>query len=116
MHKYKNYLDKSRFLVWFGDTESQSFAQFQAWAMDVPTLILEVNEYINDEISYKASSSPYLTTQTGAFFLQNSSAKETLEMWLNKIYTFAPRNWVLNGHKNSDAIIKLQKIYDNWQS
>jgi hypothetical protein len=115
-HKYKNYLDKSRFLVWFGDTESQSFAQFQAWAMDVPTLILEVNEYINDEISYKASSSPYLTTQTGAFFLQNSSAKETLEMWLDKIYTFAPRNWVLNGHKDSDAIIKLQKIYDNWQS
>ena len=113
-HKYKNYLGQSRFLVWLGDTESQSFAQFQAWAMDVPTLILEVNEYIDDEIRYEASSSPYLTTQTGAFFKQNSSIKETLELWLERIHTFTPRNWVLNGHKDSDAIIQLQKIYYNW--
>ena len=114
--KFKGYLDKSRFLVWLGGTESQSFAQFQAWSMDVPTLILEVNEYIDDEIRYEASSSPYLTAQTGAFFLQNSSTKETLELWLEKLDTFRPRNWVLNGHKDSDAISKLQKIYDNWQS
>ena len=115
-YKYRHYLDKSRFLVWLGGTESQSFAQFQAWAMDVPTLILEVNEYIDDQIRYEASSSPYLTTQTGAFFLQNSSIKETLELWLERINTFRPRNWVLNGHKDSDAVIQLQKIYDNWQS
>ena len=114
--QYKSYLDKSRFLVWLGGTESQSFAQFQAWAMDVPTLILEVNEYINDEIRYEASSSPYLTSQTGSFFLQNSSPKVTLKLWLEKLGTFKPRNWVLNGHKDSDAISELQNIYGNWQS
>jgi len=114
--KYKHCLGKSRFLVWLGGTESQSFAQFQAWAMDVPTLVLEIKEYINDEIRYEASSSPYLTTQTGTFFSQNSSVKETLELWLEKLDTFRPRSWVLNGHKDSDALSKLQKIYDNWQS
>ena len=109
-YAYKNYLNKSRFLVWFGDTESQSFAQFQAWAMDVSTLILEINEYTNDGIRYKASSSPYLTAQTGEFFLQYSSAKKTLEKWLVKTHTFKPRDWILNGHKNSDSIFRLQEI------
>jgi hypothetical protein len=115
---YKSYLEKSKFLVWFGETESQSMAQFQAWAMDVPTLVLRVEKYNDGESSYNASSSPYLNSETGEFFDSGLPSHNVINSWLDRLNTFSPRNWILKGHTLIYAKNKLEKIYEslNYQS
>lgn len=111
---YKSWLEKSKFLVWFGGTESQSMAQFQAWAMDVPTLILKVEKYSDGESSYSASSSPYLTTETGEFFESELAAHYVINSWLDSLNDFSPRNWILKDHTLIHAKDRLEKIYENF--
>ena len=114
----KSSLEKSKFLVWFGETESQSMAQFQAWAMDVPTLVLRVEKYNDGESSYNASSSPYLNSETGEFFDSGLPSHNVINSWLDRLNTFSPRNWILKGHTLIYAKNKLEKIYEslNYQS
>ena len=44
-YEYRNELHRANSLIYFGDTESQGLAQFQSWAMDVPTLVVRKNEF-----------------------------------------------------------------------
>ena len=110
---YKSCLEKSKFLVWFGETESQSMAQFQAWAMDVPTLVLRVEKLNDGESSYNASSSPYLNSETGEFFESDLPAYHVINSWLGGLNTFSPRNWILKDHTLINAKKRLEKIYED---
>jgi hypothetical protein len=108
---YKRELTRSKFMIWCGGTESQSIAQFQSWAMDVPTLVLKKEIFIENLSQFKASSSPYLTDSTGTFFDSNSQPERVINSWLAKIHTFSPRKWLQDNYTIELAFMNLTKIF-----
>ena len=111
---YKRELAKSKFMIWCGGTESQSIAQFQSWAMDVPTLVLKKEIFIENLSQFKASSSPYLTDSTGTFFDSNSQPEKVINSWLAKIHTFSPRKWLQDNYTIELAFMNLTKIFNEY--
>jgi hypothetical protein len=94
---YQAALRKSRLLIGFSASESQGIAWAEAWACDVPTLILR-----NDETTYRgrsmgSSSAPYLGPETGAFFSDLDSMLRMADEQLDRDgLDYAPREWVLS--------------------
>jgi glycosyltransferase involved in cell wall biosynthesis len=105
--QYKTLLSKSKFLIHFGTTESQGLSQLEAWSMNVPTFVFNINffQYSND--IYKASSSPYLTDQTGRFFNNLLEFKHIIE---NDLEIYSPRKWVLNNLTEKKASLNLLNL------
>jgi hypothetical protein len=111
--EYKRILAKSKFMIWFGTTESQSIAQFQSWAMNVPTLIQKKELFIENSIRFKSSSSPYLSEFTGDFFGSESQPEEVINMWLNKVERLNPRDWLCQNHTIKFAFTNLKNLFMN---
>ena len=110
--EYRKKLAQSKFMIWFGTTESQSIAQFQSWAMDVPTLVQKQELFIENSFRFKASSSPYLSEFTGDFFEHNSNPEEVIDAWLNKIEIFEPRDWLRQNHTIELAFENLKVLFN----
>jgi hypothetical protein len=108
-NQYKSLLKRSQFVVFLNETESQGLAHFQSWSMNVPTLILSRVEYTDPKIQSQvvsASSSPYLTSSTGMFF-ESTDINNSLNLFINRLDEFNPRNWVL---ENYDAEITSSRF------
>ncbi|MCK9273392.1 hypothetical protein M0P65_07690 [Candidatus Gracilibacteria bacterium] len=108
--KYYNLLNKTKFLIYLSNSESQGIALNEAWAANVPTFVLkntkwqyQGNTWQDDKIS-----APYLTEETGGFF-EVENMENDLNTFLNKEKTFKPREYSLNHF--SDKIV-TQKIID----
>ena len=108
---YRKKLAKSKFMIWFGTTESQSIAQFQSWSMDVPTLVQKQELLIEKSFQFKASSSPYLSEFTGDFFEHNLNPEEVIDAWLNKIKILKPRDWLRQNHTIELAFENLKVLF-----
>lgn len=104
---FKKILAKSSFAIWLGSTESQGIAQFQAWSMGVPTLIKQKDSYILDNVSYRASASPYLTPQTGCFTKSSEVKAEDIEQFVQSLHSRTPRAWI---ETNATTEIALQQL------
>jgi hypothetical protein len=110
---YLNLLRKSKFVVFLTGTESQALAQFQAWSMDVPTLVLAQAEYVNPKTAgymVPASSSPYLTASTGHFF-DDSNSVEAIHGFVKSLDNFTPRRWVLANYSKSSSAQEFQRLF-----
>ena len=106
-------LRKTKFAVFLINTESQGLAQFQAWSMDVPTLILAQAKYENSKTLghiVPASSSPYLTASTGQFF-DESDSFEAIRGFVNILNNFTPRRWVLANYSESSSAEEFKRIF-----
>lgn len=109
---FKRVLSKTRAAIWLGGTESQGIALLQAWSMDVPTLVLRNETYMDpvSSKSYKASSAPYLSASTGKFSESDRIQISDLEDFLKQTEEFEPREFVLDNfgmEKTRNAIQKL---------
>lgn len=113
--EYLSMLRKASLMVGFSDAESQGIAWAEAWAVDVPTLM-----WLNDRHSYnhprsvgrtfKVSSAPYLSEDTGDFFRDMAKFKSAFDSWVRGETTYRARQWVLQNMSDETCAIKLWKI------
>ena len=93
-HFFREKLSKSDFAIWLGSTESQGIAQFQSWAMDVPTLIQRKNNYFTGKETFLSSSSPYLSPRTGCFTKMEGITPDDITEFVSTLSSRSPRAWI----------------------
>jgi glycosyltransferase involved in cell wall biosynthesis len=114
--EYFKTLNVAKFAVFLIGTESQGIAQFQAWSMDVPTLVLSQPRYRIEEgvtRDIDASSSPYLSPQTGRFF-DGPHDKAAVQEFIESLDSFSPRIWIQNNYtfeKSAEKFLDLFREY-----
>lgn len=94
--QYRSYLRKSCLMLGFTiGSESQGIAWAEAWACDVPTLIKQCNYNTYNNRYFACSSSPYLNSHNGLFFVDFEDFKGKFSYWERNRLMFSPRKWVL---------------------
>jgi hypothetical protein len=92
---YRSALWRADIAVFVTPTETQSLAQAEAWASDVPTFVWRVGSMRVGERLFATSSAPYLTDATGRSFGDPEDLAPLLETWTDISASVAPRAWVL---------------------
>ncbi len=109
--KYKKLLSRSQFVIWFGNTETQGIAQFEAWSMNIPTLIHNIDSYTVNNKTFAASSSPYLTPMCGRFFNSYDEPMEIISKWIQDLPSFQARKWVQDNHDIEISAKSLEELF-----
>ena len=108
---YIKQLKRTKFMIFFGETESQGLAMFQAWAMNVPTLVINVNKLDHLGRTFEASSAPYLNLQTGSFMESDDDPAVILGRWLINLESFHPRDWILENFTIEKRCLALMDLF-----
>ena len=87
-------------------SESQGIAWAEAWATDVPTLILRNNSNVWGGRRYSCSTAPYLNQKNGLFFDDLDDFKVQFAYWESHRDQFTPRAWTLENM--SDEVCAAQ--------
>jgi hypothetical protein len=111
---YINTLNKSKYGIWLGRHESQGFALEEALSYNVPLLVWNVKS-MNQEYGYNyedipASVIPYWDTRCGEFFYNHTELEETFNLFISKLETYKPRDYILENlsvEKCAERFIKL---------
>lgn len=106
---YRSLLQRSALMIGFTvGSESQGIAWAEAWACDVPTLILRntVNTYQGR--TYNCSTAPFLTDATGLFFDNLNHFKTQFGFWQAHREKFTPLAWVL---RNMSDEVSARLLY-----
>jgi hypothetical protein len=93
--QYLDMLQRSCVLMGFVLNETQGIAWAEAWSVNVPTLLWNQDYVTFKGRTYRASTAPYLTPQTGLFFTSLAEFEIVFERWNNSRNQFHPRQWVL---------------------
>ena len=109
--KYRKLLSRSQFVIWFGNTETQGIAQFEAWSMNLPTLIHNIDSYTVYNKTFKASSSPYLTPLSGRLFSSFDEPMEIIMKWIQDLPSFQPRKWMQDNHDIEISAQSLEELF-----
>jgi glycosyltransferase involved in cell wall biosynthesis len=110
--QYRKILRKSAFIIWIGHTETQGIAQFQAWSMNVPTLVSNLPaETLSGERGELVSPAPFLTESTGMISRSRMISPIELFEFIRNLDSYSPRNWVLENASQKRAFEKFMKIY-----
>ena len=109
--EYFDLLNQSKFVIWVGHTETQGIAQFQAWSMDVPTLVSGLPKSRLEEKDGKfASAAPYLSEQTGLLAKDEVPSFEEITLMINGLELFTPRAWIISNATQEIATSNLERI------
>lgn len=110
-------LQNSDMLVYLSKSESQSIALFEAWSMNVPTIVWNRGfwEYKNYKWFDSKVSAPYLNDQTGIFFNDIDDFKSKFKYFSSILNIFSPRKYILENYTNRLAAKRLIKIVDGIQ-
>lgn len=108
LQQYRRALDNASACVFLSESESQGIALAEAWAMDVPTLVLHRDERVINGRNMRVSTAPYLGSLTGRFW----STLEELRTLLTEIDQgdYAPREWVLENMTDRISAQQLLNI------
>ncbi|GIL16621.1 MAG: hypothetical protein BroJett040_03720 [Oligoflexia bacterium] len=114
--EYKHLLSKSLLMIYISSSETQGVAVFEAWSMNVPTLIWnkKTMDYFG-KIYDQASTCPYLSPQVGLDFANAQEFKGRFEQFLKLLPTFNPRNFVLSKFSLSHSAQRMIDIIDDVQ-
>lgn len=94
--QFRSLLHRAALMIGFTvGSESQGIAWAEAWAADVPTLILQQKKNTYQGLKFCCNTAPYLTQSTGAFFYDFHDFKCQFELWRSEKHVFSPREWVL---------------------
>ena len=107
--EFRNELCNASLLIGFTNgSESQGIAWAESWSMDVPTLIYENNIQNYRGREFECSTAPYLTNDSGSFFIDYDDFKRKFIEWKKGEKVYKARSWV---EKNmTDAVCSL-KLY-----
>lgn len=92
---YLRHLQRSKLMIGFVTDESQGLAWAEAWSCNVPTLIWRNEKSSYRGRSFRCSTAPYLTGDTGLFFDDLEDFKAQFARWQVSRHGFRPRDWVL---------------------
>lgn len=103
---FRKRLESSHVVIWLGGSESQCLAQFESWAMNVPSLVWNPSrelrlgllggkrEIVLDPLKW--SPAPYLTRQNGAMWNSIKQLSELLQELIDDPSRYRPRDTVVN--------------------
>lgn len=97
---YLNYLQNSKYGIWLDAHESQGFALEEALSCNIPLLVWNITS-MNQEhgSSYKnipATTIPYWDEKCGEFFYNANELNNTFEIFISKLDSYKPRDFILN--------------------
>jgi len=110
-NEYKEALQTSQAMIYIGAAESQGICLFEAWSCNVPTLVRECNVHQYQDFQFHVSSAPYLTDMCGMFY-EDKDFKSSLDIFLQRILTFKPREYVLRNFTLERAAERYLRIFD----
>lgn len=97
--RYYDLLEKSRFMVYCSESESQGIAMFEAWVRDVPVYVWEKGEFTYGPIHLmKKVNSSYLHNSNGRSFSNFMDFKVKLRSFMEGDYQ--PRKFVQQNFSN----------------
>jgi hypothetical protein len=82
---FMSVLNIAEFAIWIGETESQGIALAQAWMSGTPTLCRRIDQFVQNGVSYPASSAPYLKKEFGSFFVGRIPSHEIIKDFIQTI-------------------------------
>ena len=100
--EYRRALNKSTFMVWLSQSESQGLALLEALSMDVPVLAWDPQKWsyysrqLGRNFTYSASSSPYFSSKCGMKFLSIEDFEDKLNEFLDSQSSFTPRKFIID--------------------
>jgi len=110
-NEYKQALQTSQAMIYIGAAESQGISLFEAWSCNVPTLVRECNVHQYQEFQFHVSSAPYLTDMCGMFY-EDKDFKSSLDIFLQRILAFKPREFVLRNFTLERTAESFLRIFD----
>jgi hypothetical protein len=112
--EYLNVLQKSKFGIILDAHESQGFAIEEALSCNVPLLVWNVtsmNQEFNSSYSnISATTIPYWDERCGEFFHKSEEFIETFNMFLSKLDSYKPREFILETLTKEICEKKLMEI------
>jgi hypothetical protein len=97
---YLNYLQNSKYGIWLDAHESQGFALEEALSCNVPLLVWNISsmkqEYGTSYNNIPATTIPYWDETCGEFFYNGNELNNTFEIFVSKLDTYKPRDFILN--------------------
>jgi glycosyltransferase involved in cell wall biosynthesis len=111
---YLNYLHDSIYGIWVDAHESQGFALEEALSCNVPLFVWNVKsmnqEYNSTYNDIPATTIPYWDERCGEFFYNNNDIEEKFNLFLSRINTYKPREYVLENLSMEECEKKLIKL------
>ena len=96
---YINYLQNSKFGIWIDAHESQGFALQEALSCNVPLFVWNIKsmrqEYQSNYNDIPASTIPYWDDKCGEYFYNINEIKDKFDLFLSKLETYKPREYIL---------------------
>jgi glycosyltransferase involved in cell wall biosynthesis len=97
---YIEYMKNSKYGIWLDAHESQGFAFEEALSCNVPILVWNVTS-MNQEVggnypNVPATSIPYWDASCGEVFYNYNEFESTFHLFLSKLHTYCPREYILN--------------------
>ncbi len=96
---YLNYLQNSKYGIWIDAHESQGFALQEALSCGVPLLVWNIKsmnqEYGQTYDDIPATTIPYWDERCGEYFYKIEELEEKYNLFLSKIETYKPREFIL---------------------
>jgi hypothetical protein len=97
--EYLSYLQQSKYGIWIDAHESQGFALEEALSCCVPLLVWNVQsmnqEYRSTYPDIKATTVPYWDDRCGEVFYNADEFESKLELFLSKLGTYSPRDYII---------------------
>lgn len=114
---YIEYLKNSKYGIWIGRHESQGFALEEALSMNVPLLVWNVKS-MNEEHGYNydnipATTIPYWDERCGEFFYNIKALDIVFNLFISRIETYKPREYILENLSMEKCEQKLIDIIQN---
>lgn len=114
---YIEYLKNSKYGIWIGRHESQGFALEEALSMNVPLLVWDVKS-MNEEYGYNyadipATVIPYWDERCGEFFYDITKLDNIFNLFISKLETYKPREYILENLSMEKCEQKLIDIIEN---
>jgi hypothetical protein len=108
--QYLHALQYATLMVGFSQSESQGIAWAEAWSADVPTLIMRNDVLTRRHKTFRSSTAPYLSSQTGRFFSDLSDFETVFNYWKMNQDKFNPRQWVVDNLSDERCAQNLCKL------
>jgi hypothetical protein len=117
---YLSYLQNSKYGVILDAHESQGFAIQEALSCNVPLLVWNVTSMKQEHGStyedYSTTSIPYWDERCGEYFFDEHDLEKTFELFMSKIETYRPRDFILENLSMEKCEERLFDLVKNIQS
>ena len=114
---YISYLQETKFGIWLDAHESQGFALQEALSINVPLLVWNVTsmnqEFGQNYNNIPSTTIPYWDERCGEYFYNLEDLEKTYNLFLSKLESYKPREFILENLSFEVCEDKLIKTIEN---